>query len=185
MMSKVVSLSRVSIGRGIACRSISLSAVSPVKKITETTTGSTTIVEATDVPLSSAPKAEVADKPHSCALCRYPVKIKYTDVLILEQLMREDGTVLPKQLTGLCTRQQLRLERCVMQAHWSGLFPDRTIPDFDRSGYKRFNRYWDNDIDMYRTQLKEKPGIWFYVNQYNPRGSLFKPAKKAESAKSD
>lgn len=29
--------------------------------------------------------------------------------------MREDGTVLPRQLTGLCKKQQLRVERCVMQ----------------------------------------------------------------------
>ncbi|VDM71672.1 unnamed protein product [Strongylus vulgaris] len=73
--------------------------------------------------------------------------------------MREDGTVLPRQLTGLCKKQQLRLERlvlnitftlyenstspfrCVMQAHWAGLFPDRTVPDFDRTGYKRFERF--------------------------------------------
>lgn len=37
------------------------------------------------------------------------------DVLILEQFMRKDGTVLPKELTGLCFGQQLRLERCIMQ----------------------------------------------------------------------
>lgn len=29
--------------------------------------------------------------------------------------MREDGTVLPKQVTGLCSKQQRRIERCVMQ----------------------------------------------------------------------
>ena len=111
-------------------------------------------------------------------------KINFSDVLILEQFMRPDGTVLPRQLTGLCRNKQLQIERlvsifktseeviswenfmachnrifsflgflrkefvilyffrCVMQAHWSGLFPDKTIADFDRSGYKQFNRYY-------------------------------------------
>uniref|UniRef100_A0AC34GJ09 Uncharacterized protein n=1 Tax=Panagrolaimus sp. ES5 TaxID=591445 RepID=A0AC34GJ09_9BILA len=87
--------------------------------------------------------------------------------------MREDGTVLPKQITGICANQQYRLERCVMQAHWAGLFPDKTLPDFDRAGYKRFNRYWDDDWDMYRTEVKVKPGSWFYVHQHRPRAALF------------
>lgn len=30
--------------------------------------------------------------------------------------------------------------RMYLQAHWAGLFPDKTIADFDRSGYKRFAR---------------------------------------------
>ncbi|EPB71037.1 putative ribosomal protein S18 [Ancylostoma ceylanicum] len=88
-----------------------------MKRITEKTENDTTFVGMEEVPESAQ-----------------------TDVLILEQFMREDGTVLPRQLTGLCKKQQLRLERCVMQAHWAGLFPDKTIPEFDRSGYKRFNR---------------------------------------------
>jgi len=48
-----------------------------------------------------------------------------------------------------------------MQAHWSGLFPDRTIPEFDRSGYKRFNRHWEDDLDMFRLKFKMQPGSWF------------------------
>lgn len=71
------------------------------------------------------------------------------------------------------------IERCVMQAHWAGLFPNKTLPDFDRSGYKRFNRYWEDDMDMYKLNLKVKPGIWYYINRYNPRGSLFKKSVQA------
>lgn len=47
------------------------------------------------------------------------MQIRYSDVLILEQFMRKDGTVLPQQLTGLCKKQQRRIERCVMQVHYS------------------------------------------------------------------
>uniref|UniRef100_A0AC34QFG0 Uncharacterized protein n=1 Tax=Panagrolaimus sp. JU765 TaxID=591449 RepID=A0AC34QFG0_9BILA len=67
-----------------------------------------------------------------------------------------------------------------MQAHWAGLFPNKTLPDFDRTGYKRFNRYWDDDFDMYKTAVKVKPGIMFYIHQYNPRGSLFKSPKNVK-----
>ncbi|VDL69301.1 unnamed protein product [Nippostrongylus brasiliensis] len=106
----------------------------------------------------------------SCYKWRLTEKLSYSDVLIVEQFMREDGIVLPRQHTGLCKRQQLRLERCVMQAHWAVLFPDRTIPEFDRAGYKRFYRYWNDDMDMYRVKEKQEVGSWYYVERY-PTGN--------------
>jgi ribosomal protein S18 len=36
-----------------------------------------------------------------CVLCKIPKKVSYKDVLILEQFMRLDGTVLPEEITGL------------------------------------------------------------------------------------
>ena len=52
-----------------------------------------------------------------------------------------------------------------MQAHWSHLFPDRTLPEqeFDRSGYKRFNRHWDDDMALFRPFIKVMPGM---INDY-------------------
>ncbi|VDO34338.1 unnamed protein product [Haemonchus placei] len=142
-----------------------------------------------EIPEQSPPSSS------QCALCTcsIPVKLSYStknskqinksycfsDVLILEQFMREDGTVLPRQLTGLCKKQQLRLERCVMQAHWAGLFPDKTIPDFDRTGYKRFNRYWNDDMDMYRLKEKREPGTWYYIKRY-PTGNQPVPHRKVK-----
>uniref|UniRef100_A0A914YU30 28S ribosomal protein S18a, mitochondrial n=1 Tax=Panagrolaimus superbus TaxID=310955 RepID=A0A914YU30_9BILA len=152
-------------------RRLGTTSLCKAKKIVEKTDGNVTIIEVENVEESQKPKVELGK--HSCALCALPMKIKYTDVLILEQFMREDGTVLPKQITGICPKQQYRLERCVMQAHWAGLFPDKTLPDFDRAGYKRFNRYWDDDWDMYKTQVKVKAGSWFYVHQHRPRAPLF------------
>lgn len=77
-------------------------------------------------------------------------------------------------MSGLCEKQQERVERCVMQAHWSGLFPDRTIPEFVRSSYKRFNRHWYDDSDVYAVDKKTDIGTWFYIKRYNSRKSLFK-----------
>ena len=119
----------------------------------------------------------------SCVLCKIPKKISYKDVLILEQFMRLDGTVFPSQITGLCHKQQQRLERCVMQAHWSGLFPDRTIPEFDRSGYKRFNRHWEDDLDMFRLKFKMQPGSWYYIKRYNPRSAEYKGMRSVPERK--
>ncbi|KAK6743133.1 hypothetical protein RB195_010413 [Necator americanus] len=161
-------LSSLGLRRGVdllltVVRPVSTSKKSSKWKFTEQVEDSTTYVSV----------EEIAEPPRTsnshCALCtcNIPVKLSYSDVLILEQFMREDGTVLPRQLTGLCKKQQLRLERCVMQAHWAGLFPDRTIPEFDRSGYKRFNRYWNDDMDMYRLREKLETGTWFYMKRYN------------------
>ena len=71
-----------------------------ILSVSEKTVGNTTVVELEDVAEPSRPK--VADKSGACVLCRanLPTKVKYTDVLILEQFMREDGTVLPRELTG-------------------------------------------------------------------------------------
>uniref|UniRef100_A0AC35FBR7 Mitochondrial ribosomal protein S18A n=1 Tax=Panagrolaimus sp. PS1159 TaxID=55785 RepID=A0AC35FBR7_9BILA len=159
-----------------ACRRFGTTSLCSAKKIVEKTDGNVTVIEVESVAEPQKPKLELGE--HSCALCALPVKIKYTDVLILEQFMREDGTVLPKQITGICAKQQYRLERCVMQAHWAGLFPDKTLPDFDRAGYKRFNRYWDDDWDMYKTEIKVKPGSWFYVHQHLPRAPLYNNIKR-------
>lgn len=76
-------------------------------------------------------------------------------------------------ILGLCMKQQLRIERCVMQAHWSGLFPEKTHPDLDRAGYKRFSRYWDDDHEMYQMKLNNEPGSWFYIKRYNPKKGDF------------
>ncbi|CAO4370137.1 unnamed protein product [Caenorhabditis nigoni] len=115
------------------------------------------------------------DELCSLCTCNVPVKLSYKDVLILEQFMRDDGTVLPRQLTGLCKKQQLRLERCVMQAFWSGLFGEKYGNEADRAGYKRFNRYWKDDMSMYQLETKERHGTWFYIKRYQTKNQpLFK-----------
>ena len=37
-------------------------------------------------------------------------------------------------------------------------------------GYKRFNRYWNDSMDMYRISEKKVPGTWFYIKRYQTRG---------------
>ncbi|TKR67702.1 hypothetical protein L596_023811 [Steinernema carpocapsae] len=165
-------LSQFRHGVRAATRQLSTTVCLSSKRIQETVEGDTTIVELVDVPASeSSKKPLLAFDKNNCSLCtcNVPVQVTFRDVLILEQFMREDGTVLPRQHTGLCKKQQLKIERCVMQAHWAGLFPDRTIPEFDRAGYKRFSRYWDDDMAMYRLKQKTEVGTWYYIKRYNSK----------------
>jgi hypothetical protein len=82
-------------------------------------------------------------------------------------------------LLGLCEKQQWNVERCIMQAHWSGLFPDRTHSQLDRAGYKRFKRYWEDNSDMVRLNLRTEPGSWYYIKRYNSKKDEFaKPLGK-------
>ncbi|KAI6235678.1 28S ribosomal protein S18a, mitochondrial [Aphelenchoides besseyi] len=160
--------------RSPTSRTVITTAVRSLKKLHEEKNGNVTRISLVDVE-EPKPKREFKKNSEGCSLCTcdIPVKVSYRDVLILEQFMRVDGTVLPKDLTGLCTKQQLRIERCVMQAHWAGLFPDRTHPSLDRAGYRRFNRYWEDDIDMYRRKIQEEPGTYYYIKRYNPKKGEF------------
>ncbi|CAJ0946155.1 unnamed protein product, partial [Mesorhabditis belari] len=153
----------------LTLRRISTTALQNKWKLVEKTDGNTTTVKAVKM-VDTEPPRKPEDR---CALCtcNIPIKLAYTDVLVLEQFMRPDGTVLPRQLTGICKSQQLRLERCVMQAHWAGLFPDRTIPEFDRAGYKRFSRYWRDDMSMYFLTEKKETGTWYYLKRYPSKDS--------------
>lgn len=55
-----------------------------------------------------------------CPKCTLGLDIKHTDVLILKQYLREDGTMLPKRITGLCNVQQKNIGTMVLMARRAG-----------------------------------------------------------------
>lgn len=57
-----------------------------------------------------------------CPKCTLGLDIKHTDVLILKQYLREDGTMLPKRITGLCAVQQKNIGTMVLMARRAGWF---------------------------------------------------------------
>lgn len=59
-----------------------------------------------------------------CPKCTLGLDIKHTDVLILKQYLREDGTMLPKRITGLCNVQQKNIGTMVLMARRAGGFFD-------------------------------------------------------------
>lgn len=56
-----------------------------------------------------------------CPKCTLGLDIKHTDVLILKQYMREDCTMLPRRITGLCATQQRYIGTLVLMARRAGL----------------------------------------------------------------
>lgn len=58
--------------------------------------------------------------PKFCPTCTLGLNVKHTDVLILSQYVRSDGCMLPKRITGLCSKQQKRMGRLVTMAQKAG-----------------------------------------------------------------
>lgn len=55
-----------------------------------------------------------------CPKCTLGLDIKHTDVLILKQYLREDGTMMPRRVTGLCNIQQKNIGTMVLMARRAG-----------------------------------------------------------------
>ncbi|XP_045138056.1 28S ribosomal protein S18a, mitochondrial-like [Portunus trituberculatus] len=123
----------------------------PLKEIVvEEEAGGDTVVRGQYLP---SPKSSLLLKPDreagkACPLCALDLDVKHTDVLILSQFMREDGSVLPRRVTGLCGKQQRRLTWLVIMAQKAGLMPNLAPATSKRDPSKRqrskkFNRYFD------------------------------------------
>uniref|UniRef100_A0A1A9X1Z5 Large ribosomal subunit protein mL66 n=1 Tax=Glossina brevipalpis TaxID=37001 RepID=A0A1A9X1Z5_9MUSC len=90
---------------------------------------------------------EEATKPKFCPECTLGLDIKHTDVLILSQYVRSDGCMLPKRITGLCSRQQKKIGTLVTMAQKAGLMPNIAPASSKRDpkrrfGFKKFNKYF-------------------------------------------
>lgn len=57
-----------------------------------------------------------------CPKCTLGLEVKHTDVLILKQYLREDGTMLPRRITKLCATQQRYISTLVLMARRAGLW---------------------------------------------------------------
>ncbi|WAR20134.1 RT18A-like protein [Mya arenaria] len=118
-------------------RSIKTSSSLHLREVVETTNGNVTV-----------------GAGEKCVLCRLNLDIKYTDVLILSQFLREDGDVVSRQLSGLCYHQQSRIKKLVHQAHSAGLmqnlrphvFPDEYSQMSDYK-WKKYNVYYNEAIE--------------------------------------
>jgi small subunit ribosomal protein S18 len=60
-------------------------------------------------------------------VCKFCVEkidaIPYRDVRLLQQFVAEHGKIVPRRLTGVCTRHQRRLTRAIKQARNIALLP--------------------------------------------------------------
>ncbi|VDD76238.1 unnamed protein product [Mesocestoides corti] len=83
-------------------------------------------------------------------LIRLGLKLRHTDVLILSQFLRPDGTILPREISGLTMSSQRHLEMLIERAQNAGLLPI-SIDANGKHTYKErgphvYNVYYDSDI---------------------------------------
>ncbi|XP_018647652.1 hypothetical protein Smp_003700 [Schistosoma mansoni] len=83
-------------------------------------------------------------------ISRLGLNIRHTDVRILSQFLRPDGTVLPRHISGISCRSQSHLELMIERARKAGLLPVQIKPDgshvYERRGRHRFNVYYDSEM---------------------------------------
>ena len=108
------------------------------------------------------------DSTRPCAFCELEKKdilVQYYDVLILRQFLTDDGIILPRKVTGLCRRQNIKLMRLVKLAKISGLLLNLQPKLIDGSGpdTNPRNRYqhlkWNTYFDEYEKMVKTKKYI--------------------------
>ena len=62
-----------------------------------------------------------------CKFCTEKIDaIPYRDVRLLQQFVAERGKIVPRRLSGVCTRHQRRLSRAIKQARNIALLPFAT-----------------------------------------------------------
>lgn len=100
------------------------------------------------------------------------IPLSRQDVLILSQFLRPDGTILPRNVTGLTLRSQLHIEMLIERSKRAGLLPVRITPDgkqeyFD-GGKHKFNVYYDSDMiglpKLSKKAFEYEPPEW---NEWN------------------
>ncbi|XP_055312543.1 39S ribosomal protein S18a, mitochondrial [Sitodiplosis mosellana] len=96
---------------------------------------------------------ESKERKKFCPKCTLGLDIKHTDVLILKQYLREDGTMLPRRITGLCNVQQKNIGTMVLMARRAGLLPLAVQLASKKPnkcyGYKKLNHYYDEKTIKY------------------------------------
>ncbi|CAF0887585.1 unnamed protein product [Adineta steineri] len=88
-----------------------------------------------------------------CKLDRRSIHIQHTDILVLRQYIRKDGTILPPEITGLCPKQNDKLHTLIRQARMTGLISYPTVAVTKREPllvdptlrpeFEQYNSYWE------------------------------------------
>ncbi|KAK0086232.1 hypothetical protein PV325_003540 [Microctonus aethiopoides] len=148
----VIGRSLMNLGRNFIIsqprRSISVTPIARLKEIIKRKEGNTLIIEAKIVPDAQESKLIEQASNGACFLCSTGLQIKHTDVLILSQFLRSNGTIMPRRITGLCKIQQKRINSLVAMAQKAGLMPNIAPASSKRDpkqryGLKSFNVYYD------------------------------------------
>ncbi|KAK4473209.1 hypothetical protein MN116_004385 [Schistosoma mekongi] len=135
-------------------RFFSSSLVRNKKEVRYTVNKKVTTVEGVIVPSEREGKVicldGFGDPRDTDPISRLGLNIRHTDVRILSQFLRPDGTVLPRHVTGISCRSQRHLELMIERAREAGLLPIRIEPDgihvYKKRGRNQFNVYYDSEM---------------------------------------
>ena len=95
------------------------------------------------------------------------------DVLILSQFMESTGKIMNREVTGLCKRQHVRVEKLIKMAAKAGLFPKELDQFREEKATKPgadLNCYYDErtiDIQHLRKTKNVKRHGWNDVAKWN------------------
>ncbi|XP_018305453.1 28S ribosomal protein S18a, mitochondrial [Mycetomoellerius zeteki] len=131
-------------------RSVSLSATTYLRQIIEKEENEVLTIQAIRVPQKKK-HLLLKMKSKACPLCATGLDVKHTDVLILNQFLRSNGTMLPHRITGLCKMQQDRVSILVTMAKRAGLLPDgisKRIMAIEK--WRQYNTYFDESTIRFK-----------------------------------
>ncbi|KAF8563315.1 hypothetical protein P879_10892 [Paragonimus westermani] len=134
------------------------------KEIRYSVENNRTTIEGVHVPSERADKVVrldgLGDPRDADPISRLNLKLAHTDVRILSQFLRPDGTVLPRSVSGISLRNQLHIELLIERAKKAGLLPVYIKPNgehvYQERSRHRFNVYYDSDIIGIPTAAKKQ-----------------------------
>ncbi|KAA3672385.1 small subunit ribosomal protein S18 [Paragonimus westermani] len=134
------------------------------KEIRYSVENNRTTIEGVHVPSERADKVVrldgLGDPRDADPISRLNLKLAHTDVRILSQFLRPDGTVLPRSVSGISLRNQLHIELLIERAKKAGLLPVYIKPNgehvYQERSRHRFNVYYDSDIIGIPTDAKKQ-----------------------------
>ena len=87
-----------------------------------------------------------------CVLCNLEkenIFIQYTDIMVLRQFLKDDGTLLSNKITGICKKQQSKLHVLLKHARLAGLIRSDTAGSNENNS---FRAYFDSYELLKRTR---------------------------------
>lgn len=98
---------------------------------------------------------------HSCPIRSRGIQVTYEDVLILRQFMHSDGEVLPRDVTGLCTREHIKVTNAIKMAQRANLMPGSEDQTDERGNeVPKLNRYLTRFPVGSRNPIKSRGPNW-------------------------
>lgn len=86
-----------------------------------------------------------SNNPNACALCRLNLRnLHYTDVMILSQWIKKDGSIATYEESKLCTKQYKKITKLVQKAQRCNLIK-RPADYFVPGGWHDLNTYLEPD----------------------------------------